>query len=162
MVESGSLIKLERGIYLLDGFWEDEFVVYSLRYRKGIFSHATALYLHGLTDRTPAHLSMTFPQGYNTVSLANPVLDVHRTAKSLFLLGGSLVATPSGNKVRVYDIERTLCDIVRGSNGGDVQVVNQAMKRYVASKNKDIQKLLGYAERLRVKPRILNYMEVLL
>ena len=63
--------------------------------------------------------------------------------------------------VLIYNLERTLCDIVRGS-GSDIQIVNGAMKRYAASKEKDIHKLMKYAEQLRVKPKILHYMEVLL
>ena len=62
---------------------------------------------------------------------------------------------------RVYDLERTLCDILRGS-GSDIQIVGEAMKRYVASKDKNIHKLMHYAEQLRVKPKVLRYMEVLL
>ena len=58
--------------------------------------------------------------------------------------------------------DRTLCDIVRGNNTCDIQIVNQAMKYYAESKGKDIQKLTGYAKKLRVKPKIQNYMEILL
>ena len=52
-------------------------------------------------------------------------------------------------------------DILRGS-GSDIQIVGAAMKRYAASKDKDIHKLMQYAERLRVKPKVLRYMEILL
>ena len=55
----------------------------------------------------------------------------------------------------------TLCDILRGS-GSDVQIVGEAMKRYAASKDKNIHKLMQYADQLRVKPKVLRYMEVLL
>ena len=65
------------------------------------------------------------------------------------------------NPIRVYDLERTLCDILRGS-GSDVQIVGEAMKRYAASKDKNIHKLMQYADQLRVKPKVLRYMEVLL
>ncbi len=68
---------------------------------------------------------------------------------------------PSGNPLRAYDLERTLCDIVRGQ-GSDVQIVNAAMKKYAASKEKDIHKLMQYAGQLRVKSKILRYEEVLL
>ena len=71
------------------------------------------------------------------------------------------IQSPSGNPIRVYDLERTLCDILRGS-GSDIQIVGAAMKRYAASKDKDIHKLMQYAERLRVKPKVLRYMEILL
>jgi hypothetical protein len=36
------------------------------------------------------------------------------------------------------------------------------MKAYAGGSAKDMAKLIGYAERLRVKPKILRYMEVLL
>ena len=62
---------------------------------------------------------------------------------------------------RVYDLERTLCDILRGS-GSDVQIVGEAMKRYAASKDKNIHKLMQYAYQLRVKPKVLHYLEILL
>ena len=40
--------------------------------------------------------------------------------------------------------------------------VSEAMKRYAASKDKNIHKLMKYADQLRVKPKVLRYMEVLL
>ena len=69
--------------------------------------------------------------------------------------------SPSGNPIRVYNLERTLCDILRGS-GSDIQIVGEAMKRYAASKDKNIHRLMQYADQLRVKPKVLRYMEVLL
>ena len=71
------------------------------------------------------------------------------------------IKSPSDNPIRVYDLERTLCDILRGS-GSDIQIVSEAMKRYAASKDKNIHKLMKYADQLRVKPKVLRYMEVLL
>ena len=70
--------------------------------------------------------------------------------------------SPCGNAIRVYDKERTLCDIVKGNKSCDIQLVNQAMKTYAGSMEKDMAKLIAYSERLRVKPKILRYMEVLL
>ena len=49
----------------------------------------------------------------------------------------------------------------RGS-GSDIQIVSESMKHYAASKDKNIHKLMQYAEQLRVKPKVLCYMEVLL
>jgi predicted transcriptional regulator of viral defense system len=162
MTGSGQLTKIEQGIYLLDGSWEDEFYVYSLRYPKGIFSHDTALYLHGLTDATPQVFTMTFPQGYNTKSLENPMLDVRRTEAELFGLGRSSAFSPSGNTVLAYSQERTLCDILRGSEANDTGRASVACQRYCASSDKDIAALLDYAVQLRVTARVQNYLKVLL
>ena len=77
-------------------------------------------------------------------------------------LGASRVATQYGNAVRAYDVERTLCDIVRGQRAVDSQVVAPAMQKYAASRERDPVKLLGYARRLGVEAKIRNYLEVLL
>jgi hypothetical protein len=72
------------------------------------------------------------------------------------------LASPSGNIIKVYDIERTLCDMVRTRHKADIQVVNQAMRMYAGSQQKNVALLLDYARRLRVKPKILTYLEILL
>ena len=140
LVRSGKLQLISRGIYMCSDMWEDEIFLVQQRYQKGIYSHDTALYLHNYSDRTPAKYTMTFPN---------------------YELGLTEIQSPSGNMLKVYDLERTLCDIVRGS-GCDIQIITDAMKRYAAAKNRNINKLIQYAEQLRVKPKILRYMEVLL
>jgi hypothetical protein len=62
---------------------------------------------------------MTFPQGYNTTSLANALLDVRRTKKAFFGLGRMRMPSPSDSPVSVYSRERTLGDILRGSEVDD-------------------------------------------
>ena len=141
--------------------WEDDFHLLQCRYGRGIYSHDTALYLLGYSDRTPAKYTMTFPKGYNAPSLKQENIIVKRVVPDNYTLGIIEIKSPCGNPIKIFNLERTLCDIVRGS-GSDIQIVNGAMKRYAASKGKDIHKLMEYAEQLRVKPKILHYMEVLL
>lgn len=162
MVESGAIYRVDRGIYALPELWEDEIFFMQYRFSKGIFSHETALYLHGTTDRTPIRYTMTFPFGYNTGSVKKQGIIAKLSTEETYELGIITMRSPSGNTVKVYDIERTLCDIVKARHRGDIQVINQAMKTYASSKNKDIAKLMNYADRLRVKPKVLKYMEVLL
>jgi predicted transcriptional regulator of viral defense system len=161
LVSIGRVYRVSRGVYALPETWEDE--MYSLQYRfaKGVFSGETALYLHGLTDRTPHFYTLTFPHGYNAASLKKTGAKAKFVIADIYDLGVAEAQSSCGNPLRVYDAERTLCDIVKGG-GCDIQIVNQAMKTYAASKSKDVAKLMSYAERLRVKPKILRYMEVLL
>lgn len=161
LVRSGKLQLISRGIYMCSDMWEDEIFLVQQRYQKGIYSHDTALYLHNYSDRTPAKYTMTFPINYHSPSLESEPLIIHRTIRKNYELGLTEIQSPSGNMLKVYDLERTLCDIVRGS-GCDIQIITDAMKRYAAAKNRNINKLIQYAEQLRVKPKILRYMEVLL
>ena len=104
---------------------------------------------------------MTFPKGYNTPSLKQENVTIKWVQQLNYPLGIIEIPSPCGNPIRVYDLERTLCDLLRGS-GGDIQIINPAMKRYVVSKDRDIHKLLQYAQQLRVQPKVQRYLEILL
>lgn len=81
---------------------------------------------------------------------------------ALIDLGRIELLTPSGNRVAAYDMERTLCDLLRGTSAPDVQLVNPAMKAYAKSKDRDVGKLLAYAKLLGVLGKVRGYLEVLL
>ena len=161
LVKKGEIYQFGRGLYVRSDAWEDDFYLLQLRYASGIYSHDTALYLLGYSDRTPAKYTMTFRRGYNTSSLKQENLIARRVVPDNYEFGKIEIKSPCGNPIYVFDLERTLCDIVRGS-GSDVQIVGEAMKRYAGARDKNIGKLMEYAERLRVKPKVLRYMEVLL
>ncbi|MFZ5944010.1 MAG: type IV toxin-antitoxin system AbiEi family antitoxin domain-containing protein [Bacillota bacterium] len=162
MLDKKLLVKADRGIYIKPEMWEDEMYILQYKFSRGIFSHETALFIHGMTDRTPLKYVMTFPYGYHVKSLKQENVIIRKSIKDLYELGLTNGISPYGNPIRLYDVERTLCDIVKGNNTCDIQIVNQAMKQYAKMPGKNITKLFDYAEKVRVKPKILNYMEVLL
>lgn len=162
MLDKELLVKIDRGIYIKPETWEDEMYILQYKFSRGIFSHETALYIHGLTDRTPQKYVMTFPYGYHVKSLKQENVTIRKSIPDLYELGLVNGISTHGNSIRLYDVERTLCDIVKGNNTCDIQIVNQAMKQYAKMPEKNVTKLFDYAEKVRVKPKILNYMEVLL
>ncbi len=161
-VAAGELVQVERGLYALPDTWEDELYITQHRFSKGIFSDETALYLHGMTDRAPFSLTMTFPRSYNASAARDAGIVCRTCADDVLGLGRCEVRTPYGNSVRAYDIERTLCDIVRGQKVVDSQVVVPAMRAYAANRDRNVSKLMGYARKLGVERKIRSYMEVLL
>jgi len=162
LVRMNRLYKLDRGIYISPDAWEDEMFVLQSKYQKGVFSHETALFLHGFSDRTPNTFVMTFPHGYNSKTLRNENVKIKMAVKKIYVLGIEKCKNTFGNLVATYSLEKTLCDVVKGNNRCDIQIVNQAMKKYSNYKDRNLSKLLEYAEVLRVKKKILNYMEILL
>lgn len=160
LTDNNLLVKASRGVYALPEAWEDELFILQYTYGKGVFSHETALWLHGLSDRTPHSFTMTFPYGYHTKSLAKQNIKVKRAINGLYDLGIIYVQSPGGHRLRAYSIERTLCDIVRGKIDIDIQLVQQAMKKYLLSKDRNIPLLLEYAEKVRVKVKVRPYMEI--
>lgn len=159
---AGTLVRVAPGIYQIADSWEDEYAITQLRFPQGIFSHGTALYLHDLTDRTPAQLMMTFPRSYNATAARTAGVIVKTCSSQVLNLGRTSLTSPIGNKVNAYDVERTLCDMLRGQIAVDTQIVNPAFKAYMRFPGKSVHKLLTYAKQLGVEKKVRNYLEVLL
>ncbi len=162
LLSKGVLERETRGVYFLQDVWPDDFYSVQARYSRGVFSHDTALYLWNLTDRTPLRFRMTFPTGYNLSRVKQAGVSCTQCLPEWHGIGVETVRTPSGNLVRAYNRERTLCDILRARPRMDIQVVADAFKRYAALRDKNLPLLAEYAGRLGVAGKVHSYMEVLL
>ena len=160
--DSGAIEKTSRGVYVLPESWEDEFVNLSSRYKRGIFSLETALYLCGLTDRTPGKFHMTFPATYNLSGPKSEGIICSGSKEPYYSLGVTNLSTPGGNQVRAYCAERSLCDVLRTRSHTDVQIIAGAYKAYTSRKDKNIPLLSEYAHKLHVEDKVRAYLEVLL
>jgi predicted transcriptional regulator of viral defense system len=161
-VRLGDLERVSHGIYATPEMWEDRLYVLQLRKSRMVYSHDTALFLHGLTDRDPLQVVVTVPNGYNTSQLIKAGCKVHTVKKDLFDLGICIRSTVHGNNVRTYDMERTICDVLRDRNHQDPAVLFDALRRYVRKPDKDLNKLMRYAAPLRIEKVLRMYLEVLL
>ncbi len=154
--------KVAPGIYSSPDAWVDEMYIIHLRFGQAVFSHETALYLHDLTDREPLKYSLTVNNGYNPTQMTKEGIKVYTVKRELHDIGIISMNTPFGHRVPIYDMERTICDIVRSQRNIEIQVFSEALKNYAASKDKDLQKLMQYAAQFHVSRLLRQYMEVLL
>ena len=160
--KNGEIQRRSRGVYFAANSIEDEMVCFQVRYKRAIYSHETALYLHELTDRTPLSYSVTVPAGYNATSLKESGHKVFFVKRELYGLGLITIKTPHGNSVNTFDLERTICDLLRSRNQIDIQIINDSLKRYVGIKTKNIGLLSHYAKRFRIQKIIRQTVEMLL
>ena len=66
-----------------------------------------------------------------------------------------------GNYVYVYDMERTICDIVRDRKKQDSKIFSKAWRFYLKNSSKDIWRLRDYANIFGISERIESILEVL-
>lgn len=158
LLEKGYIKRVAHGIYAISNKDINEFWILNERYKKGIFSHNTALYFYGLTDRTPLKLDMTFP---SNIRVNNEYLKVHYIKNDLHELGLTTMELENGVKIRVYNIERTICDIIRDRNKIDPQIFNTALKEYSKLKHLKLHLLYKYAKEFNIDLILQEYMEVL-
>lgn len=162
LVDKGMIERSARGVYILPEILEDEIFNLQSRFKRGIYSYETALFLWDLTDRTPNRYCMTFPINYNLTKPKEEHIKCVQCKEPLYELGVTEAFTPGKNMVKVYNVERTLCDILRAHGQVDIQVVTEAFKRYVNRSDKKIPVLSEYAKVLKVEKRLRAYLEVLL
>lgn len=161
LVKKGLINRLEKGLYIDAKKIEDSYYVFQYKCPKAIFSHETALYFHDLTDRTPIEFMVTVPSGYNSRLIKDSQYKFSYIKDDLYDLGKIKVKTPYGNEVYCYDIERTICDIIKDKNKIEKYQFTDALKRYMDLKIKDISKLYEYAKKFNIKDEVKKYIEVL-
>jgi len=162
MVKNNEIIRIARGVYALSTAFADDMFLLQAKHKMGVFSMGTALFLHELTDQMPINFSMTFPQSYNTKNAINDSIRCYIQKKQFYELGITTIKTPFGRVVKVYDIEKTICDIVKNKHKMDISMFTNAMKRYSESKLKQPVQAIKYSEVMGIEPEIRKYLEVLI
>ena len=157
--------KLERvstGYYCLPVTFIDEYYKVLSKCKSAVFSFTTALYLHDLTDRTPIYFDITVQKGYggNLQNIDNIYL--HYVDKEILNLGMIEIKSPFGMNIKCYDVERTICDLIKDKNNMDKEIYSKALKEYAKRKDKDLLKLAKYAKKLNIEKELVDVMEVLL
>ena len=182
-VKANEYEQVGHGVYAAKDTWIDELEMLHRRCPMGVFSHdeafyyyanswniykwqtaaaREAFYYYGLTDREPLVHTLTIYSGYNVHRLKEDGYKVYTVKKELLDVGKQIVKSNQGNEIPMYDLERTICDLVRSRSSIEVQDFNAVLKAYVGRKDKDLNKLMKYAKLFRVDKIIRNYMEVLL
>lgn len=162
LVREGKLERVDRGVYIDPAIFEDDMYILQYRFSKGIYFKDTALFLHGMIDRTPGKYEMNFPINYHPTTIDRYPVKMYRQKLAWQALGVEEVLSPGHHLIRTYNIERTLCDIVRTRDAADAETIKQAMVAYSQMKHKNLHRLSEYADTFKVKDKIRSYMEVLL
>lgn len=159
MENNNDIEKVSRGIYLSPSAFEDSYFSFQQKYKKAIFSHMNSLYFYGMTEEFPYTYTVTVPQSYH-VDTVNEKCNVFYVSDDIYEIGVVEVETPSGNKVRAYDKERCICDIIRSKGRMDPEQVKKSIKQYIQSKDKNVAKLSDYAKRMGIDEKVMEMVGV--
>ena len=161
-LNEGLLERIRQGVYILPDAVHDDMYTLMLRSESIIFSHDSALFLNGLSDRTPFIHTVTMPSNKTLPGSVREECVCFYIKPELHKIGLSERVTPFGHRVRCYDAERTICDFLRTRNRCDEETVISAIRNYAAYDKKDLNRLFFCAETFRVFVELRKYMEVLL
>lgn len=162
LIKEKKLERVKTGIYKLPEYPIDNFYILSKCSKQMCYSHSTALYLHNMSDRIPLIYDITVPYNYSGNLLNNKNISLKYVKRDIFNLGMTNIKTINGLSINCYDVERTICDIIKDKNHMDKEIYTKTLKAYAQKKDKNILNLIKYAKKLGIENEVTELMEVIL
>ncbi|MFA5635341.1 MAG: type IV toxin-antitoxin system AbiEi family antitoxin domain-containing protein [Anaerovoracaceae bacterium] len=160
-LESGEITRIKRGFYELTGHTYPEEVVISRLFPKAVIFLQSALMIYGYTDRMPSswQIAVNRNSEKSQYKIEYPRVEVFYIEPELLEIGVDKTKV-EGVDVKVFDRDRTICDVLRYEKKLEREVFTTAIQRYVKDPQRNIKKLLEYAEILNIKNKIQTYVGV--
>ena len=162
MERDGRAVRLGRGLYALpDRKARDERVEALLAVPGSVLCLGSALSFHELGTWEPPEIYLAVKAGRKVRVPDSPPIRLFHFSVASFDLG--LVENAGrGGALRVYDAERTICDLFRFRRRLGVDMAAAALREYMKRRSRNVPKLLGYSERLRISGAVRASLEILL
>lgn len=157
----GKIAKVKYGVYSLPDVIFDELFVMQLYCTKTVLSHESALYYLGYSDQVPFRYTISVPKGYSS-KLLSQEYDVRHVSKEYAGDGIVLVKDEFQNDLRVYCIERTLCELLHKPSEFNKERFIPAIQKYLKSDSKNLLELNHFAKIFHQEKKLLPYLEAIL
>ena len=163
MVQNGMLYKITGSVFentKYDGSESDFYFVPAL-ISQGIVCMLSAAKYYGLTNNWPKGIDTAVKKDKKIATLPKyPPINIYHFGKDRYELG-IITVNNDGNTFKIYDIEKTVADIIYFRNQVGIEETKEILTNYLSRKDRDINKLYLYAEKLNCLKTLRTYMEVL-
>lgn len=160
MIDQGSLVKVCHGIYAVDDIKELHVTDINVMVENGVISLMSAAMYYKLIDGSVTRCTLTLDRDQKPPKIPYDIFAYIYTTSGLYGIGLNVIDC-QGRKIKIYDVERTVCDILKHRNKYDKKVVNQIFINYLKRPDKDIEKLIDYSKQLRIYNVVKQYLEIL-
>lgn len=161
LLDRGILSKIKTGVYELAKETVPDEVMLMKLFPSAVIYLESALQHYNYTNRIPATWQLAVDKNISKQQFKisyPPVTPFYLSSKYLEI--GVTNYEMNGVKIRIYDKERTICDVVRYENKLEREVFNTAIQSYIKNKEKNISRLMEYAKKLRVTKKVKYYFGV--
>lgn len=161
LLEDGNITRIKRGYYeLSDRTYPEEAVIARL-FPKAVIFLESALMTYGYTDRIPAAWQIAVDRNSEKkqYKIDYPEIEVFYHESKLLEIGIDITLVENVG-VKIYNRDRTICDVLRYENKLEREVFSNAIQRYVKDPKINVKKLLEYAEIFNIKNKVQTYVGV--
>ena len=164
LINEGVIEKIKQGLYR----WKDtkfdveeELINVSKIIHNGVICLVSALAYYELTSYTPGEYTVAVKRNYN-IKLPNyPPIKLYYFSDKYYMDGIEKIDI-NGNIIKIYNIEKTICDCLRYEDKISKDIIIESIKEYVKRRDKNISKLMNYAAKAKLKDVVQKYIEVLI
>ncbi|TJX14992.1 hypothetical protein E9840_04625 [Tissierella creatinini] len=169
LLRDNKITRVNRGSYMLSDTYLHDYEIISSLFPEAIIYLESALLLHEYTDRIPNewHIAIGRNMDRNKYNVDYPKIKAHFIEENILEIGVMEIETylDEGDIntriiTKIYDKDKTICDILRHRNKIDKEVFNNAVRNYIKDKDKNLNKLYDYARKLNILGLVETYIGV--
>lgn len=156
LLENGEIEQVRRGYYqYMKSDSVTDVAAITTLFPDAVICMESALDYYGYTDRVPAewHLAVDYRSTRTRFYIDYPIVKPHFVRTERYQIGIDEVEI-DGKTVKIYDREKTICDILHHRNKVDAEVFSSAIRRYIQDPEKKEAKLMKYAKQLHVEKKV--------
>lgn len=155
LLEENFLSKIKQGYYELAGSVNPEEVIIARLFPKAVIFLESALLHYSYTDRIPSawQIAVDRDSEKSQYDIEYPLLKPYYQDAKYLAIGVTIFEIQSV-KIRIFDRDRTMCDIMRYEKKLEKEVVTNAVMRYINDSKKNIRHLFEYAQALSITNKV--------
>ncbi|OLS01931.1 type IV toxin-antitoxin system AbiEi family antitoxin domain-containing protein [Tissierella creatinophila] len=161
LIENGDIARIKRGFYELRSNIYPEEVIIARLFPDAVIFLESALMIYGYTDKIPLSWQIAVDRNSEKgqYKIDYPLINVFYMEPKILDVGVDKNQIENVD-VKVFNRDRTICDVLRHENKIEREVFSNAIQRYVKDPKKDIKKLLEYSNLLNLKNKVQTYIGV--
>jgi predicted transcriptional regulator of viral defense system len=161
LMDSNEVEKMRHGIYKLVEYQTNGLVEIKKIIPNGIICLYSAWNFHELTTYIPHEYHVAIEKKSKVMLPEYPPVKLYYRDSSIFRTGVNRELI-DGVKVEIYNVEKSVCDAVKFRNKVGKDILNEILTNYLKRPDRNVDSLIKYANRLRVKSILMNYLDVLI
>ena len=161
LIEEGVISRIKYGFYELIDYVPKEEVIIARLFPKAVIFLESAMMHYGYTDRIPLAWQIAVDRYSKTTQydIDYPLIEPYYLKPKFIDIGIDTIQV-DGVEVRIYDRDRTICDVLRYEKKLEEEVFTNAIKRYVKDPKKNVRNLFEYAKVFNIKNKVQTYIGV--
>ena len=160
LVDDGTVLKLDRGVYQLadSAPAEPDLAIVARKVPQAVLCLVSALAHHRLTTQIPHAVDLAVPRGLKDRKLEHPPVRFYRFGDASLSAGVERIKV-AGRELRVYSAAKTVADCFKFRNKIGKDIAIEALRTYLRRKDAKVKDLMHFARINRVHAVMAPYLE---